>query len=70
MNPAAESSSPPAICPICQRKCPDDSDAAKFRPFCSQRCQQVDLMRWVDGRYAIVDELDDEQDAADEQASL
>jgi endogenous inhibitor of DNA gyrase (YacG/DUF329 family) len=26
-------------------------------PFCSSRCRQVDLVRWLDGRYAIVDEL-------------
>lgn len=24
-----------------------------FRPFCSQRCADVDLGRWLDGRYAI-----------------
>ena len=45
-------------CPICKRRCPDTPEAATFRPFCSQRCQQVDLMRWVDGKYAIVDDID------------
>ena len=26
-------------------------------PFCSERCRKIDLFRWFDGRYAIVDEL-------------
>ncbi len=24
-----------------------------YRPFCSQRCADIDLSRWLDGRYAI-----------------
>ena len=35
-------------CPICQRE-PD----AKFRPFCSRRCADVDLGRWLTGAYVI-----------------
>lgn len=35
-------------CPIC-RKPP----VQKYHPFCSARCMQVDLKRWLDGRYAI-----------------
>jgi len=35
-------------CPVCQR--PTDP---KFRPFCSKRCADVDLGRWLTGRYAI-----------------
>ncbi|THD75886.1 DNA gyrase inhibitor YacG [Thalassobius vesicularis] len=35
-------------CPICQK--PTD---AKFRPFCSQRCADVDLAKWLGGDYAI-----------------
>jgi uncharacterized protein len=37
-------------CPICQRP----SDAA-YRPFCSRRCADVDLARWLGGTYAIPD---------------
>ena len=36
-------------CPICGRT-PED---ARFRPFCSARCRQVDLGRWLAGDYAI-----------------
>ena len=35
-------------CPICQRK----SDPAT-RPFCSKRCADVDLAKWLGGSYAI-----------------
>jgi len=36
-------------CPIC-RRAPAD---AKYRPFCSRRCADVDLQRWLGGVYAI-----------------
>lgn len=35
-------------CPICKAKA-----VRKFRPFCSGRCADVDLGRWMTGRYAI-----------------
>ncbi|WP_159999239.1 DNA gyrase inhibitor YacG [Roseomonas sp. 18066] len=35
-------------CPICGQA----SDPA-HRPFCSDRCKQVDLGRWLKGDYAI-----------------
>ena len=35
-------------CPICQR--PQDPD---YRPFCSRRCADVDLGRWLRGSYVI-----------------
>jgi endogenous inhibitor of DNA gyrase (YacG/DUF329 family) len=44
-------------CPICAR----DTDA-KFRPFCSKRCADVDLARWVNGSYAVPSEREDEND--------
>ena len=36
------------ICPICQ-----DPPDPKYRPFCSRRCADVDLNRWLSGAYAI-----------------
>jgi uncharacterized protein len=45
-------------CPICARA----GDAA-FRPFCSRRCADVDLSRWLNGAYAIpVADADDDED--------
>jgi len=35
-------------CPICKR--PSD---VKNHPFCSPRCREVDLGRWLKGHYAI-----------------
>jgi uncharacterized protein len=35
-------------CPICKKPA-----AQKFHPFCSLRCSQVDLNRWLGGHYAI-----------------
>ncbi len=37
----------------------------KFRPFCSARCKDVDLHRWLSGRYAIpgVESQDDSEEA-------
>jgi hypothetical protein len=38
-------------CPICGRRAAEAS-----RPFCSPRCAQVDLGRWLTGGYAIAGE--------------
>ena len=35
-------------CPICKKP----SDPA-YRPFCSKRCADVDLGKWLSGHYAI-----------------
>ncbi|MEO9823862.1 MAG: DNA gyrase inhibitor YacG [Paracoccaceae bacterium] len=43
-------------CPICDR----ETDA-KFRPFCSKRCADIDLAKWLSGSYAIPSQ--DEDDA-------
>jgi endogenous inhibitor of DNA gyrase (YacG/DUF329 family) len=37
-----------AKCPTCGK--PTD---ARYRPFCSRRCANVDLQRWLTGAYAI-----------------
>jgi endogenous inhibitor of DNA gyrase (YacG/DUF329 family) len=44
-------------CPIC-RKAAD----AKYRPFCSKRCADVDLGKWLKGSYAIPAAATDEED--------
>lgn len=35
-------------CPICGKEV-----AQRFRPFCSARCADVDLNRWLTGAYSI-----------------
>lgn len=38
-------------CPTCGK--PIEWKENPFRPFCSERCQLVDLGRWVDGEYRV-----------------
>lgn len=35
-------------CPICAKP-----EADGYRPFCSRRCADVDLARWLSGSYAV-----------------
>jgi endogenous inhibitor of DNA gyrase (YacG/DUF329 family) len=35
-------------CPICGKPA-----AERFRPFCSPRCKDVDLNRWLSGVYVV-----------------
>jgi|APTNR8051073442_1049403.scaffolds.fasta_scaffold07053_4 endogenous inhibitor of DNA gyrase (YacG/DUF329 family) len=42
-------------CAICGRP-----SVERFRPFCSKRCADVDLNRWLTGSYAIPAEEEDE----------
>ena len=43
-------------CPICGKK-----TAPALRPFCSKRCADIDLAKWLGGAYAIPS--DDPEDA-------
>lgn len=46
-------------CPICGKPVAPASDLnGHFSPFCSRRCKEVDLIRWCEGRYAIVETID------------
>lgn len=40
--------SQPGKCPVC-----DKPAAADFQPFCSRRCADIDLGRWLKGSYVI-----------------
>jgi endogenous inhibitor of DNA gyrase (YacG/DUF329 family) len=46
-------------CPICQR--PTTTD---YRPFCSKRCADVDLAKWMRGSYAVPSEDPEDAEAA------
>jgi uncharacterized protein len=46
-------------CPICGKPAEQ-----RFRPFCSKRCADIDLNRWLSGVYAVpVVEPDESSDA-------
>ena len=46
------------FCPICGRLRQE-----RHRPFCSSRCAEVDLHRWLSEAY-VIDGRDDEKDSA------
>ena len=60
-------------CPIC-----DKETEKQYRPFCSKRCADIDLGRWMTGSYAVpsqdpddaeelIEELEKALDASPEQ---
>lgn len=63
MSPMCETAKPTAAsrghCPICGK--PREE---RFRPFCSRRCADVDLHRWLSGVYAVAAVEAEEDDAA------
>jgi endogenous inhibitor of DNA gyrase (YacG/DUF329 family) len=44
-------------CPICGK--PVDQ---AFHPFCSRRCADIDLNRWLSGVYAVPVKADEDED--------
>jgi hypothetical protein len=44
-------------CPICGKPANDAT-----RPFCSPRCRDVDLHRWLSGKYVVPGSENDEED--------
>jgi len=44
-------------CPICGKA----TDQA-FKPFCSKRCADIDLNRWLSGVYAVPVKDDEDED--------
>ncbi len=46
-----------AVCPICGKP----TDPA-VKPFCSKRCADIDLHRWLGGVYAVPAKEEDDED--------
>ncbi len=46
-------------CPICKNEI-DASQDNRFRPFCSERCQLIDLGSWAGERYRVPAESQEE----------
>ena len=55
MSAATPSARP---CPICGKPA-----EGAYKPFCSKRCADVDLQRWLSGAYVISGEPEEEGDA-------
>ena len=51
-------------CPICAK-----TADKKYRPFCSRRCADVDLGRWLKGSYTIPVEATGDEDSIAEDAA-
>ncbi|MCX7890492.1 MAG: DNA gyrase inhibitor YacG [Rhodobacteraceae bacterium] len=50
-------------CPICQRR-----TDPRYRPFCSRRCADIDLGRWLTGSYRIPGEAGEAADTPGEDS--
>ena len=46
-------------CPICGK-----TTLFEYRPFCSKRCADVDLAKWLDGKYFVAGGGDSEEDGS------
>ena len=51
---------PTIRCPICERMF--DPAASPAMPFCSERCRQIDLGRWLREVYSVPVERDPEKE--------
>jgi endogenous inhibitor of DNA gyrase (YacG/DUF329 family) len=56
---------PQYTCPTCRKKF--DSEASRALPFCSDRCRQIDLGRWLNEEQRLPVNLEaEDDDTADE----
>jgi endogenous inhibitor of DNA gyrase (YacG/DUF329 family) len=53
---------PTRKCPICGKPAVE-----AFKPFCSKRCADVDLNRWLTGNYVIPARDDEPRDDSDDE---
>ncbi len=60
-NGAAQEAETVPLCVICHAH----PQTEKYRPFCSKRCADVDLHRWLGGVYAIPGKPEEEEDEGD-----
>jgi endogenous inhibitor of DNA gyrase (YacG/DUF329 family) len=57
---------PDLRCPICEK--PLDAEHSESLPFCSPRCRQIDLRRWLGEQYSMPVERDEELDESERDA--
>jgi len=49
-NPTTHDTNSMKHCPICRERTTHEQE---YYPFCSKRCRQIDLGRWVDEKYKV-----------------
>ena len=59
MNDTERSATAAPACPICGK--PRDET---YKPFCSKRCADIDLNRWLSGVYAVPVKDDEDEDGS------
>ena len=67
MNEVDRKISAGGSCPLCGK-----ATELAFRPFCSKRCADIDLNRWLSGVYAVPVKEEEDEDGerpADNDAS-
>lgn len=52
-------------CPNC-----GEETTQKFRPFCSKRCADIDLAKWLNGSYAVPSQREEDLEADVEAEDL
>jgi endogenous inhibitor of DNA gyrase (YacG/DUF329 family) len=57
---------PDPACPLCRRQA-----VREFAPFCSARCQDRDLLNWLDGGYSvpITDDMTEQESGLDSEGN-
>lgn len=50
------------VCPIC-----NTPRKEVYRPFCSKRCADIDLNRWLTGQYAVPAEEEEPDEPMEDQ---
>ncbi|WP_088348932.1 MULTISPECIES: DNA gyrase inhibitor YacG [Rhodomicrobium] len=56
-NKSEAAAKPTPRCPICGKP-----REVAYRPFCSKRCADVDLGRWLNERYVVPGDIDADED--------
>lgn len=52
-------------CPTCGDKV-EWKESSKYRPFCSERCKQIDLGAWAEEKYKITGKAPEDEQGSDE----
>lgn len=55
-------------CPVCGKEV-EWKESNRYRPFCSERCKQIDLGAWAEEKYKVpaVEDDDGEEDRMDDR---
>lgn len=52
------------LCPECGRRFEVATPPGPGYPFCSERCKTLDLASWIEGKYAVTEDLTKGHDLA------